>query len=586
MSTVSRREFCEGVIASLALLSGGRGALAAQPRPSVILVIADEMRYQSTGYAGDPNAQTPSIDRFAASAINFENAVAGCPVCCPSRASLLTGQYPLTNGVYINDVPLAPKGETLAEAFVSAGYRTGYIGKWHLHGSPEGHWERRSAYIPPDKRFGFSYWKALECTHDYNHSLYYADDDPAPRMWPGYDAIAQTKDACHFIQTQAQARAPYFLVLSWGEPHFAIPSALNGAPARFAARYQNLQLSLRPNVPADKAQAAVQGLRDYYASISALDACFARLLSTLEATGTADDTIVVFLSDHGDMMYSQGLQRKLFPWEESIRVPLLIRYPRRFGSTGRRSPALVNFPDIMPTLLGLCGLPIPRGVQGTDFSGDVEGRGGGSPSSAFLSMPVPFVEMRTAGIAEYRGVRTARYSYVRSIQGPWLLYDNQSDPYQMHNLIGRPEAREVQAALDDELKRWLRKLDDEFLPASDYLRRDGLTHYLEPKVPIGHMRSPWGDWESTLRKPPSERLSIDSALWELLADPPAKAILDRTLPELMANPAPSRYLQNSLRILVYLIPVQNPKARLEAIDAALSRLPPRPNVPSAPPRTR
>ena len=562
----------------LALLSLSVFALpmrAVAAKPNVILVITDEWRYQSTGYSGDPNVHTPSLDKFAASGVNFENAVAGCPVCSASRASLMTGQYPLTNGVYINDVPLKPKGETLGEAFARGGYRTGYVGKWHLFGSPDGYWERRLAYIPPEERMGFKYWKAIECTHDYNCSFYYDNNNPTPKIWPGYDAIAQTADACRFVQEHTRAKAPYFLVLSLAPPHFPVPFTLNSAPPKYEAMYRDRELQLRPNVPDDKKPAALRELRDYYANIAALDECFGRLLATVEATGTSEDTIVMFTSDHGDMMYSQGLQRKLVPWEESIRIPLLLRYPRKFGWSGRRSAALVNHADIMPTLLGLSGLPAPAGVQGTDYSRDIDGTGPGAPSSAFLGVPVPFIEMCAAGIAEYRGVRTTRYSYVRSIHGPWLLYDNNIDPYQMNNLCGQPEMKAIQADLDAELGRWLRKLNDEFLPAKEYLQRDGLAHYLEPKAPVGYMRSPWGDWASTLQKPIFERLSVNSAMSELSANPAAKAILERMLPDVMSNPALARAENASPSFLANraLSRGIEGKTKLQVIDEELAKLP-------------
>jgi arylsulfatase A-like enzyme len=103
----------------------------------------------------------------------------------------------------------------MGEIFTHAGYRTGFIGKWHLYGSPDGKYGRRLAYIPPEKRFGFDYWKACECTHDYNHSLYYEGNDPTPKYWPGYDAIAQTADACAFIEKQARANC-FSIVASSG----------------------------------------------------------------------------------------------------------------------------------------------------------------------------------------------------------------------------------------------------------------------------------------------------------------------------------------------------------------------------------
>ena len=464
-------------------------------RPNVVYVLCDEWRAQATGYAGDPNVRTPTLDRFARTSVNFSQTISSLPVCCPHRASLMTGQYSLTNGVFINDVPLVPKGVTLGEAFQRAGYSTGYIGKWHLYGSPDGHYGRRLSYIPPEKRFGFEYWKACECTHDYNHSLYYEDDDRTPKYWPGYDAIAQTADACGFIERHQRAGQPFFLVLSMGPPHFPYETA----PAQYRALYANRKIALRPNVPANDRDVAIRDLRGYYPHIAALDDCMERLLKTLERTGLAEDTIVVFTSDHGDMMSSQGLTTKTYPWEESARVPFLLRYPRRLGVNGRELEIPFNSPDIMPTLLGIAGIAIPAGVQGTDYSGLLLGHTVKDlPTSAFMNMPASFGPARQYGFAAYRGVRTNTHTYVRSIHGAWLLYDNRRDPYQMHNLCGQFAARDTLAALEQELQNWLARLGDEFLPGEVYLERAGLTNYYEVNLPIGHISSPWGDWKSTL----------------------------------------------------------------------------------------
>ena len=493
LDATSRRQFLAA--ASLQGL-GAPGLLGSPPeRPNVLFVLADEWRAQATGYAGDKNARTPALDRLAAESVNFENAVSGTPVCCPYRASLLTGQYPLTHGVFINDVELKPKGVTWGESFARAGYQTGFIGKWHVYGSPDGQYGRRLAYIPPEKRFGFAYWKASECSHEYNHSLYYEGNDPTPRYWVGYDAIAQTEDACALIARQAKAREAYSLVLSLGPPHFPYATA----PEKYRALYEQREIQLRPNVPPEHREEAIQTLRGYYAHMAALDDCVERLLGTLERSGTAENTIVVFTSDHGDMMRSQGLTTKLYPWDESVRVPFLLRYPRRFGRKGRVVGAPLNSPDILPTVLGLCGLPVPEGVEGVDFSGAAEGDDRSSGGGALLSLPVPITEARRFGFAEYRGLRTDGYTYVRSIHGPWLLYDNRRDPYQMHNLCGRIEYRDLQSRLDRDLNTRLKERKDEFLPAREYVRRAGVGHYREVNVAAGRVKSPWGDWESTMR---------------------------------------------------------------------------------------
>jgi arylsulfatase A-like enzyme len=153
----------------------------------------------------------------------------------------------------------------------------------------------------------------------------------------------------------------------------------------------------------------------------------------------------------------------------------------------------------MPTLLRICGLPVPGGVEGNDYSGAIAGDTmPGAETAALINLPVPITEARRYGFAEYRGLRTEQYTYVRSIHGPWLLYDNRNDPYQMHNLCGRGEARELQNKLDKALDSKLKAVKDDFLPASEYVRRANVGHYVEVNAPVGNVRSPWGDWESTL----------------------------------------------------------------------------------------
>jgi arylsulfatase A-like enzyme len=482
---IDRRRFL-GALAAPALLG------QATRRPNVLFIIADEWRAQSTGYNGDTNVRAPVLDRLAAQSVSFDTAISGTPVCCPYRASLLTGQYPLTHGVFINDVELKPNGPPMGETFARAGYRTGFIGKWHVYGSPKGLYERRLAYIPPENRFGFDYWKACECTHEYNRSLYYEGNDQTPKYWPGYDAFAQTDDACAFMERTAKTSDPFCLVLSLGPPHFPLPTA----PAEYRAMFENAEIHLRDNVPAAMRAAARKDLRGYYAHMAALDVCFERLLASLDRARIAEDTIVVFTSDHGDMMLSQGLTTKLHPWDESIRVPFLLRYPRKFGTKARKVATPLNSPDIFPTLLGLAGIPIPPSVEGTDLSSLPES----SPEAGTLiSLPVPITEARKYGFAEYRGLRTQRHTYVRSIHGPWLLYDNQADPFQMHNLIGKPEAKALQSRLDRALDAELKRRKDDFLPAATYLSRAGLSQYREANVPVGSHPSPWGDWDSTLK---------------------------------------------------------------------------------------
>lgn len=464
---MNRRDFLQragltlGAAALTGCQSGGVSlSLPGQRRPNVVLLLADQWRAQAAGFAGDPNAVTPNLDRLASCSIRFTTAVSCCPVCSPYRASLITGRYPLTHGVFLNDVTLSTDAVSIAQAFGAAGYDTAYIGKWHLDG------HGRSAYIPADRRQGFEYWKVLECTHNYNRSYYFADS-PEKLQWPGYDAIAQTKDACGYIRTHGHDK-PFLLILSWGPPHDPYLTA----PQQFRDRFDPAAIQLRPNVPADMADQIRTNLAGYYAHIAALDDCVGQILDALDKSGRANDTLLVFTSDHGDMLGSHGMTHKQKPYDESILVPLLIRLTTSRSSVAATIDTPINTPDLMPTLLGLCGIPIPKTVEGTDFSASILSGTPFNNEAALIECPSPFGQWeRRHGGREYRGIRTNRYTYVRDLQGPWLLFDNQNDPYQMDNLADQPAFANLQRNLDRLLSDKLRKTGDQFLPGPDYIRR-------------------------------------------------------------------------------------------------------------------
>ena len=459
--------------------------------PNIVYIFADEWRAQATGYNGDGNCETPVLDRLASESINVTHAVSGCPVCSPYRASLLTGQYPLTHGVYVVDAELHPESPSIAHAFNDGGYDTAYIGKWHVYGSPDGNYGRRDDLVPRRHQMGFSYWKGYECNHEYYDSYYYFNEDPTPRKWEGYDAFAQSRDAAKYIEDHADSEKPFFLMLSWGPPHFP----LDAAPNEYRQRYEEREISLRPNVPPELREKATQEMRGYYAHIAALDDCLAIVLDALKANGLDENTILVFTSDHGDMRQCQGLPTKLHPWDESIRVPFLIRCPQWNGNSGRELSIPLDAPDIMPTLLGLCELPVPSSVEGRDWSaflrGECEPDG---TEAAVLSVIAEFGELKKNGMKAYRGLRTLRYTYVETIDGPYLLYDNEADPYQMSNLIGDEKYADVQMELFTRLHNRLAALGDEFLPGHVYLERDGFTHYQAVNLPCQRIwEDPWKD---------------------------------------------------------------------------------------------
>jgi arylsulfatase A-like enzyme len=474
------------VLATVALVMATHAAqpqLSERPSatrpPNIVFVIADQWRYESFGYAGNPDVKTPNLDRLQREGIQFVNAVSAMPVCSPMRASLLTGQRPLTHGVFLNDVPLNPEAVTIAKVLRAVGYDTGYIGKWHVDG------HGRLDFIPRERRQGFDYWKVLECTHEYNHSAYYADG-PEKLYWEGYDAIAQTRDAQQYLRDHAQSQKPFVLFLAWGPPH----DPYFTAPEKYRALYDASKLTLRPNVPEAERANAQKVAAGYYAHCTALDDCFGELRRTLQEAGLAENTLLVFTADHGDMLGSQGAYKKQRPYDESIRVPLLIHWPKGLGVKARQLDAPINSEDLMPTLLGLCGVPIPKTVEGLDYSGYIRGGKNPGDGATVILCPVVFGEwVRRLGGKEFRGVRTTRFTYVRDLAGPWLLYDNQTDPCQTNNQVNLPKYSKLQSKLEATLARKLKERRDAFLPGDTYTQQwdyevdaNGRTSVRSPRV--------------------------------------------------------------------------------------------------------
>ena len=253
-------------------------------KPNIVIVMADQWRAQDLGYMGNREVITPNLDKLAGEAVNARYCVASVPVCAPSRASMLTGQHAHTHGVFYNDRPLRNEAVTLDEMCQKGGYQTGFIGKWHINGGfAKDFGPGRLAPIPVERRQEFAYWRGLECTHDYNNSPYYNEVNQR-FMWQQYDAISQTDSAI-------------------GQPvSLVAPQCANKRHIR-----------------------GCRALRGYYAHINALDDYIGRLQAALKGANLDQNTIFVFTSDHGDMLYSQGQTNKQRFWDESIRIPMLVK---------------------------------------------------------------------------------------------------------------------------------------------------------------------------------------------------------------------------------------------------------------------
>lgn len=419
---MKRRDFLKSGGASLATLGAVclADAESGPRRPNIVFVFADQLRSQSVGCYGAAAPATPHIDRLAAEGVRFTHAVSTYPICSPYRAMLLTGLYPMRNGMVANDLPLRPGVPSFAQALRDAGYHTGYIGKWHIDG------HGREAYIPPERRLGFQHWQVMECTHAYNKSKYYEGDSKQPQFWAGYDAVAQTRSAQDYIRERS-GRQPFALFLSWGPPHDPYT-----APADYMKRYAPEKIALRENLSeyaganemfahprnrlpekygpqrkkmhdwVNNDEAIRQAHAGYYAAIECLDDLIGDLRRTLEERGILDETIFVFTSDHGDQLGSHRTFGKDVPFEESISVPFIVRYPAKIRPK-TVTDALLAPIDIMPTVLGLAGAPCPK-VDGADLSGAAAGRGRAERDALLLMHMSPICNAWLAVVADVGGV--------------------------------------------------------------------------------------------------------------------------------------------------------------------------------------
>ena len=447
-----------------------------EKRPNIIYVFADQLRYQSCGYAGDPKARTPNIDRLSTQGANFSNAVVSMPVCSAYRASLWTGKYVTSTGMVINELRMNPNHECLAHCLTKGGYDTGYIGKWHLWANELGnHDDPKNAYIPPGPyRLGFDgYWAAYNFHHEYCNTYYHADSPE--RTYYGddvYEPDAQTDMAINFIRGHAGDESPFALFLSMGTPHD--PWEKENVPEQYYDLFKEVPFPVPVNykdgmdkpygdewsdIP--KSPALIdEWMRVYYAMTANIDWNIGRLQAAIAQAGIEENTILVFTSDHGEMFGAHGRMKKNIFYEEATRVPFLIKWPGNIPP-GLASDVCLNCVDIMPTLLGLVGLPIPDAVEGMDLSHWAHGVSGPEPDAAFLQNTGACATWENGH--EWRALRDKRFTYaVYRVDGTERLFDNINDGFQMDNLAENLAYRETLNRFRSMLASKMASLNDTF----------------------------------------------------------------------------------------------------------------------------
>jgi len=435
-----------------------------EQKPNVIFILTDQWRASSLGYTGNNTVQTPYLDNFSKEAVNFKNAVSVTPVCTPYRASLMTGRYPSTTGMFINDLYLPSEELCFAEIFNDAGYNTAYLGKWHLDG------HGRASNVAPERRQGWTFWKGSECDHNYPKEHYFDNDNPEKKFWEGYSTYAIADEANQYMENHVKNDNPFCLFVSLGTPHFPHQTA----PDEYKAMYPPENLTLPPNVPENWTEKALKELQGYYAHCTATDKAIGEIIQKIKDLGIYENSVIVFTSDHGEMMGGHDFRpyMKHQPFSESANVPFLVSYPNMENAAGKIAEAAITTPDILPSLLSLCNIDIPETIEGYDLSPIFRAPEQTKDRAALYMNLAPF------GIAfpsdEYRAVRTNRYTYVKTPDGASMLFDDINDFYQMNNLVNKPEYAEVQQKLEKQLLEELKRIGEEDIhPREYYLKKFG-----------------------------------------------------------------------------------------------------------------
>ena len=442
-------------------------------RPNVVVVLVDDMRWDDFGAAGHPFIETPNIDRLAREGTRFLNAFATTPLCSPSRACFLTGQYAHTNGIVDNTARRSDHLAVFPSALQRAGYRTAFFGKWHMGNDDS-------------PRPGFDHWVGMAGQGE-------AIDPPlnvdgARVRARGYATDRLTDYVERFIDDAGDR--PFLAYLAHKAIHpnviqrddgTVVPLA--GQPGGFVAadrhrgRYLGRTMPRRPSAfkpPAGKPALLRQidalpplgaatattddEIRGRLEMLLAVDDSLGRIVEALARKGVLDDTAIFFTSDHGYFYGEHGLnEERRLAYEEAIRIPLLLRYPRLAPATHTPDQIALSI-DLAPTVLELAGLQPDAAIQGRSLVPLLQGRAASWRSSFLIEYYTDTVFPRIRNMG-YVAVRTERHKYIRfrELTGMDELYDLRADPYEESNIIGRPGAAQDLGRVRAELERLLRQ---------------------------------------------------------------------------------------------------------------------------------
>lgn len=436
-------------------------AHAADAKPNIVFILVDDLRWDSFGFMGHPFVKTPNVDRLAKEGGHFRNFFVTLPLCSPSRSAFLTGQYPHTNGVIDNKErnALSHQLVTFPRLLHDAGYETAYVGKWHMGNDDS-------------PRPGFDRWVSFKGQGQYENPG--INIDGKSQKIDGYMTDILNGHAVDFVRKERAK--PFVLYLA----HKAVHGPFTPAE-RHAGLYADAKHTPPPNVkdtmegkpalmrpveapenakknkknqakaPAVTGQAHEKTMLQQLRCQGAIDEGVGLILKALEETKQLDNTMVVFTSDNGYFWGEHSLGDKRAAYEESIRIPFVVRYPKLVKPGSRYEQMGLNI-DVAPTFLELAGVSVPKSIQGKSLLPIFKGETAGW-RTAFLSEY--FMEQQFARVPTWQAVRTERWKYIRytDLAGMDELYDLKADPYEMKNLINDAGSREAAESMKKELDK-------------------------------------------------------------------------------------------------------------------------------------
>lgn len=435
-------------------------------KPNVLIIYPDQMRADCMSAAGHPRLKTPALDRLAREGVRFTQAYTSYPLCCPFRASLMTGKYATSHGMVANHYPIDLNQTFLPQVMRDNGYDTCWVGKWHLNGG------RKHDFVPEEYRLGFEHFIGFSRGHAYLSPIYFRDDDPTPLRSDMFEPDMQTGHLCDFMDDALSEGRPFFAGIGYGPPHTPVEEA----PEYYRTLFNPEEVELSDLVPPEKADQARRFIAMYWGMVAAVDHQVQRILSHLEARQALDNTLVILVSDHGDMCFEHGLVGKKTFYRGAMQVPFLVRYPVAYGRGVENDHLVDPAVDIMPTVLEVCGISLPEGMDGQSLHTLMrDGQDDSLNDYVFYQIPTEAEGPEKHPYPE-RGLRTREWLYVERCGVPMALFDEINDPDERFNLACHAGKYDLMKQLSAQLAEVMERYHDSWDIHADFPPVNFQTH--------------------------------------------------------------------------------------------------------------